>query len=284
MPAARSATGGGTITSDGGASVTERGVCWSTAHNPTISDSKTSDGMGTGTFTSSISGLNSVTTYYVRAYATNSAGIAYGNEITFTTLEITGTLTDIDGNVYQILSIGTQMWMQENLKTTKLNDGTVIPLIANASWGTLTTPGFGWYNNDPVTYKSTLGGYYNWYAINTGKLCPTGWHVPGNADWTTLFTFLGGPIVAGGKMKEAGTTHWLNPNTDATNSSGFTGLPGGYRFPGDGSYGGLSQIANWWTTTQPDPNMGFHKQLQWDTSVIGQAGGVENLGQKCQMC
>lgn len=274
-----SALAGGTVTSDGGSAVTNLGVCFNTSGNPTIADFNTNLGAGVTIFTDSLTNLTPNTTYYLRAYATNNVGTGYGNDISFTTLELSGTLTDIDGNIYQINSIGTQMWMKENLKTNKLNDGTLIPVVINGSWSTLTIPGLGWYNNDPGTYKDKYGGYYNWYTINTGKLCPLGWRVPNDADWATLFNFLGGLTVAGGKLKEAGLTNWKSPNTGATNESGFTGLPGGYRFPGDGSsFGGLSQIANWWTTSQADPNLGFHKQLQYDTPVVSQGGNVKNYG------
>lgn len=274
-----SALAGGTVTSEGGAEVTNRGVCFSTFHNPTIANFKTSLGAGAATFVSSLTGLTPGITYYLRAYATNSAGTGYGNEVTFPTLEITGTVTDVDGNVYPTLAIGTQMWMKENLKTSKLNDGTPIPLVTDNTWGTLTTSGFGWYNNDVTTYKDTYGGYYNFYTVSSGKLCPAGWRVPSDVDWTTLFSFLGGTSVAGGKLKETGTAHWDSPNTGATNDSGFTGLPGGYRFPNDGSsYGGLTQIANWWTSSQADPNLSFHKQLQYDTPTVSQGGNVKNYG------
>jgi uncharacterized protein (TIGR02145 family) len=271
-----SALAGGNVILDGGAAVTNRGVCFNTTGSPSTADFKTSLGAGAAIFISDLSGLTAGTTYYVRAYATNSAGTGYGNSISFVTVPTS--VSDADGNVYNIALIDTQVWMKENLKTTKLNDGTAIPNITDATWATVTTPAMGWYNNNEATYKDVYGGYYNFYTVSTGKLCPTGWRVPNDHDWTALFTFLGGTNAAGGKMKEAGLTHWNSPNTGATNSSGFSGLPGGYRFPGDGSYGGLTQIANWWTTTQQDPNMGFHKQLQWDTPVIGQAGGVKTWG------
>ncbi|MBI5010148.1 MAG: fibrobacter succinogenes major paralogous domain-containing protein, partial [Bacteroidia bacterium] len=137
-------------------------------------------------------------------------------------------VSDIDGNVYQTVTIGTQVWMKENLKTTKLNDGIALPnVIDNAAWAALTTTGYCWYNNDATTYKSTYGALYNWYAVNTGKLCPIGWHVPSDDEWTLLTTFRGGYSVAGGKLKETGTLHWTSPNTGATNETGFTALPGG---------------------------------------------------------
>jgi uncharacterized protein (TIGR02145 family) len=120
--------------------------------------------------------------------------------------------------------------MATNLKTTKYNDGTTIPLVTDgAAWVALSTPGYCWYNNDAATYKATYGALYNWYTVNTGKLCPTGWHVPTNAEWTTLTTYLGGESVAGGKLKESGTAHWDSPNTGATNETGFSALPGGLR-------------------------------------------------------
>ena len=139
------------------------------------------------------------------------------------------TVTDIDGNVYKTITIGAQVWMKENLKVTKLNDGTAIELVINDDdWGISTSPGYCWYDND-VNNKNLYGGLYNGYCVITGKLCPTGWHVPTDSEWTELSDYLGGDDVAGGKMKETGTTHWLSPNTDANNESGFTGLPGGYR-------------------------------------------------------
>jgi uncharacterized protein (TIGR02145 family) len=249
--ASTTATSGGNITSDGGASVTARGVCWSTSLNPTTAlITKTTNGTGTGSFTSSLTGLTANTTYYVRAYATNSVGTAYGTQVSFTTQQVSGsTVTDIDGNVYNTVTIGTQVWMKENLKTIKYNDGTAIPLVTGtAAWAALSTPGYCWYNNDAATYKATYGALYNWYTVNTGKLCPTGWHVHTDAEWT-LTTYLGGESVAGGKLKETGTTHWLSPNTGATNESGFTALPGGYR-DYNGTFEYIGYGGYWWSSTE----------------------------------
>jgi len=236
---------GGNISSDGGATITARGVCWSISANPTTAlTTKTSDGAGTGAFTSSLTGLTANTTYYFRAYATNSVGTAYGNQLSFTT---TNTVTDIEGNIYNTITIGTQTWMKENLKTTKYNDGTPIPLVTdNIAWAALTTPSYCWYNNDATTYKNTYGALYNWYTVNTGKLCPTGWHVPTDAEWTTL---LGGENVPGGRLKEIGTTHWSSPNAGATNETGFTALPGGAR-NFDGSYYDVGKLGTWWSSTE----------------------------------
>jgi uncharacterized protein (TIGR02145 family) len=257
------AVSGGNITADGGGSVTARGVCWGTTANPTTSNNKTTDGSGTGSFTSNITGLIANTTYYVRAYATNSVGAAYGNEISFTSQQ----LKDADGNVYTSITIGTQTWMVENLKTTKFNDNTAIPLVTdNAAWNNLTTPGYCWQNND-IANKTTYGALYNFYAVNTGKLCPTGWHVPSDAEWTTLTTYLGGYTVAGGKLKETGTTHWLSPNTGATNESGFTALPGGsrnytYAFYAFGHFG------FWWTSSESMTIDARDRYLRYDSNEI----------------
>jgi uncharacterized protein (TIGR02145 family) len=157
---------------------------------------------------------------------------------------------DIEGNAYKAVKIGDQVWMAENLKTKKFNDGIDIQNVTvNTDWGVLTTGAFCWYNNDAASYQNLYGALYNWHAVNTGKLCPQGWHVPSNAEWTTLTTFLGGESVAGGKLKEAGTAHWTTPNTGATNESGFSGLPGGARYY-DGSFGGTGEIGFWWSYTE----------------------------------
>jgi uncharacterized protein (TIGR02145 family) len=159
------------------------------------------------------------------------------------------TLKDIEGNVYKTVKIGNQEWMAENLKTTKYNDGSAIPLVAeNEVWGALTTPGYCWYNNDEATYKNTYGALYNWYTVNSGNLCPTGWHVPSDADWITLTDFL--RRKEGAKLKETGTTHWFSPNTDATNETGFTALPGGDRGPEDGKFDLVGYRGFWWSATE----------------------------------
>lgn len=157
------------------------------------------------------------------------------------------TVSDADGNVYNTVVIGTQEWINENLHTTKLNDGTPIPLVSdNTEWVNLTTPGYCWYNN-LASNDTSYGALYNWYTVNTNKLCPTGWAVPTDAEWTTLVDYLGGSTVAGDKLKEAGTAHWaINPT--ATNESGFTALPGGQR----GAYGVFDvqrYCATFWSST-----------------------------------
>ena len=157
-------------------------------------------------------------------------------------------LTDADGNVYSTVVIGDQVWMGENLKTTKYNDNTDIPLVTdNTEWGDLASPAYSWYNNDEETYKNPYGAYYTWFAVNTGKLCPEGWHVPTMDEWSALIHYLGGSPVAGGKLKETGTENWNSPNTDATNEFGFTGVPSGQR---PNVFSGLGENARWWSNTE----------------------------------
>ncbi|MCK9639352.1 MAG: hypothetical protein M0R39_05525 [Prolixibacteraceae bacterium] len=262
---ATTAVSGGNITTDGGAVVTARGVCWSTSSNPTTANPKTTDGTGTGSFTSSILGLSSNTTYYARAYAINSAGTSYGNQVSFVTTNtiVNGTVSDVDGNTYSTVTIGTQVWMASNLKTTKYNDGTAIPLVTdNSAWANLSAPGYCWYNNDAATNKSTYGALYNWYTVNTDKLCPTGWHVPTDAEWTVLTTYLGGESVAGGKLKETGISHWNAPNTGATNESGFTAVPGSYRY--FGTFINFGIFGYWWSSTEVSSTEAMYRLMRYD--------------------
>jgi uncharacterized protein (TIGR02145 family) len=203
----------------------------------------------TSTFQNPSHSYLNVGNYTVTLTATNSYGSDSETKTNYITVsENTGsTVTDIDGNIYNTITIGTQIWMKENLKTTKYNDETAIPIeTGNSAWSALSTPAYCWYNNDEATNKNTYGALYNNFAVGTNKLCPTGWHVPTNDDWTTLTTFLGGVNLAGGKMKEAGTIHWSNPNTGADNTSGFTALPGGYRFWGLGTFSNIGNSGNWW--------------------------------------
>ncbi len=270
------ALSGGNVTTDGGASVITHGVCWSLTSNPTITDLKTTDGSGTGNYVSVLAGLTPITTYYVRAYATNRKGTAYGEQVNFTTDP--ATITDIDGNIYNVLRIGTQIWMGKNLNTTKYNDGTFIPgITANTTWSSLNTGAYCWYNNDPSTYRNTYGALYNWYTVNTGILCPRGWHVPSNAEWTTLTDYLGGTNVAGGKLKEAGIAHWNSPNAGATNESGFTSLPGGQRL-NDGTFLYIALWGSWWSSTEFSGADGYLEAMGYNIQVASLSGNWKKYG------
>ena len=233
---------GGEVTSDGGASIT-RGICWSTSENPTTADSKTADGEGVGIFTSNLTGLTASTTYYVRAYATNIAGTAYSDVMMVRTMQ--GTVTDIDGNSYKTVIIGTQEWMAENLKVTHYRNGDPITNITdNTQWVNNRTQG-AWcsYNNDAAN-KTTYGLLYNFYAIADSRgICPTGWHVPSDSEWNTLIEYLGGADIAGYKLKKVGE------NIDSDNSSGFNALLGGRKFYYDGQFLHLKGEDAWWSST-----------------------------------
>jgi len=257
-----SGNSGGTIVSNGGATITAKGVCWSTSPNPTIAlTTKTNDGSDSSNFSSTISGLSPVTTYYIRAYATNSVGTAYGQELTFTTLPLS------NGN------IGTQIWSVINLDVTTYRDGTPIPQVTDpAQWANLTTGAWCYYNNDPAN-GTTYGKLYNWYAVagvhdndpNTPNkiLAPTGWHIPTDSEWTTLTTFLGGMSIAGGKMKSTGTSLWQSPNTGATNESGFTSLPAGGRNI-NGPVQGISLDSFFWSASEINSTNSFFHYLNYD--------------------
>ena len=256
-----SAISGGDITDDGGENITARGITWSITPDWNIynDDEKIyGNGPGSGPFVSYMSNLNPGTTYYVKAYAVNAEGMAFGSTLSFTTpaknqIPSDDSVSDIDGNFYKTIQIGTQIWMAENLKTTRYADGSAIPYMTNdAEWSRLNYGSYDWYDSDASSYKEPYGALYNWYAASDSRnVCPTGWHVPSSSELTTLIAFLGGPDIAGGKVKEAGNGHWSFPNTGADNSSGFTGLPAGVR-RADGLFVNLNLIAVWWTTSISD--------------------------------
>jgi uncharacterized protein (TIGR02145 family) len=363
-----SATSGGNITNNGGTPVTQRGIVWSTSPNPTTANYSTADSSLSVSYSSNLTGLTNNTTYYVRAYATNSAGTSYGNELSFTTasifigsistlncssanhygnlisntassgvssvivynggnggphngqvvnsLGVTGltatlapgtfaidydsltytitgtpsssgiatfslniggqtcTLTRIinsgivtnpgpgvtfDGYSYPSIVLGNgQEWMAENLRTTVYSNGDSIPNVTDDSeWSSLTTGAWAHYNND-ILYENPYGKWYNWFTITDPRnVCPTGWHVPTDSEWSALINYLdpnsngGNDNTAGGKMKSIGTQFWWSPNTAATNESGFSGYPSGNR-TNAGYCGGIGTESYWWSSS-PDP-------------------------------
>jgi uncharacterized protein (TIGR02145 family) len=268
------ARSGGNVTSSGNATITARGVVWSTSPNPTIAlTTKTNNGTGTGAFTSNINGLTPGTTYYVRAYATNSVGTAYGNQVSFTTTQTPAVDTSISS-----VTIGTQIWSKKNLDVARYRNGDPIPNVTDSTqWANLTTGAWCWYNNDSATYAATYGRLYNWYAVNDSRgLVPQGWHVPTDGEWTILTNYLGGEFVAGGKMKS--TTGWVSPNTGATNSSGFTGLP----MSGRNSFGrfvntGTGYNGIWWSAGEFDSTNAWFRLLRnYDTFVDRGYSGKSN--------
>jgi uncharacterized protein (TIGR02145 family) len=165
--------------------------------------------------------------------------------------------------------------MAENLKVTKYNDNATVDIpnvTGEAAWTGLTTPAYCWYNNNAAAYKATYGALYNWYTVdaasNGGKnVCPTGWHVPTDAEWTTLTNYLGGESIAGGKLKEIGTTYWTSPNTGATDETGFTAIPGGARNY-DGTFRNIGNYAGWWSAKEFGPSSAWSRSLYYnDTDV-----------------
>lgn len=244
------------LIADGNSPITAFGYCWSRINSsPTIDDvdhmvvyNNAKIGF---TYNSKLDKLNPYDTYYVRAFATNEAGkTAYGETKTFKTKP--GTFTDIDGNLYHTITIGDQVWMQENWKCQKMSKSSAIITIVsdNNVWKTTVSPALCWYSNDNTnTAKNTYGGLYNWYAITNQDFAPNGWHVPLFSEASKLATNLGGTDVAGGKLKDIKLTAnggtWVAPNTGATNESNFTGLAAGFRLD-DSSFNGLGIVTEYW--------------------------------------
>ena len=195
-------------------------------------------------------------------------------------------ITDSDGNSYKTVTIGTQQWMAENLKVSKYSDGTTIPNITDdTQWSNLTTGAWSYYNND-VTNNAKYGKLYNWYAVSktsngNKNVCPTGWHVPTDAEWTVLTDYLGGETVAGGKMKEVGTTSWNSPNspnTDATNTSLFTGLPGGYRNVNGNFNYSIGFFGSWWSSTEDNTDNASNRYLSYANGIAYSLSNLKKDG------
>ncbi len=265
------ASSGGNITNDGGAPVSARGVVWSTSQNPTIElITKTNDGTGTGSYTSFMTGLVPNSTFYIRAYATNSVGTAYGTQVILNTPIVDTTITSV--------TIGLQIWSNKNLSVARYRNGDPIPQVTNPTqWASLTTGAWCWYNNDSAAYAAIYGRLYNWYAVNDPRgLAPQGWRIPTDGDWNRLVKFIDPASdtscqfctqssTAGGAMKSV--SGWNAPNTGATNSSGFTGLPGGYR----GSSAAFSSVGvggAWWSAGEFDATRTWYRYLSGNNANV----------------
>lgn len=286
---------GGTVTSDGGATVTTRGICWGTDATPDTADTKQAAGSSTGSFTATISGLTAGTPYYVRAYAVNSAGVGYGTARSFTTTggATTGTVTDIDGNVYPTVRIGTQWWMAENLRVRHYSDGDTIPQITDeGTWAALGTGACCEFQNNSANVAD-YGLLYNWFAAADARnIAPAGWHVPSDSEWKALEIYLGmnadyadslnwRGTTEGGKLKETDTLHWSWPNIGATNSSGFTARGSSFRgYDGEfDSY--LKGTAYFWSATRfvsYDTASAYGRHLQVTSTQINRGGHVKQDG------
>ena len=298
---ATTATSGGNITDDGGFGITARGVCYSTTINPNIADAKTVDGTGIGNYVSELTGLTVNTTYFVRAYATNSIGTEYGDEIDL----FTG-CKDYDGNIYNTVKIGNQVWMAENLKSTKYADGVEIPYITdNTAWTNLhdnnTDDAYCFYNNDAslgygalYTYAAAVNGMpYN--GINSVQgVCPTGWHLPSDAEWTEFENYLIANghnydgTTSGNKIGKslASTSGWeisgkvgdVGNNQSSNNSTSFSALPGGYRGSYDGSFDSVGIYGVWWSSTESNSSSAYYRYLSYSNAYVYRSSNDKSGG------
>src|SRR5574344_138629 len=266
-----SAKCGWNVTDDGNCKILQRGVCWSTTPNPTTEDAHSIDYGGKGRVKCVIKELIEGTTYYVRAYVVNVQGTSYGEQRVLKTeslFSVKESFTDSrDGNVYSVIILGWQTWMAENLR--------YLPSVS--------APNTGSYGSDPYYYVygyngtnvekaketdnySTYGVLYNWAAANIA--CPSGWHLPSYNEWYDLEQYLGGENVAGGKMKEKWTSHWNSPNTGATNSSGFSALPAGYRYWNGGDFYGINTNTYFWSASYNDSYNAINFSLDDNSSSL----------------
>ncbi|HOS57303.1 MAG TPA: FISUMP domain-containing protein [Bacteroidales bacterium] len=288
------AISGGNVTSDGNSPVTARGICWNTSPNPTLADNVTNNGSGLGSFTSNISGLTPSTTYYVRAYATNSVGTAYGNAISFTTsAPPCNPVTDIDGNTYLVLQLGSQCWMRENLRVTRYANGTNITLSATPS----TNTAYRMNPNNNASNVSTYGYLYNWAAVMNGAsssdsnpsgvqgICPDGWHLPSKREWEQLKNYLvsqssyhcnfnneylGKSLASTTGWNSSSTTCAVGNNPSSNNSTGFSAPPAGSFY--DFGYPHVGNYSFFWLTTQhqnPQQSYVFHVRYDSPNATTG---------------
>jgi len=293
------ATSGGTIVSDGGETITDQGICWSSNPEPTIHNNKTSQLLGITTFVDSIIDLTAANTYYVRAYATNSNGTGYGKALQITTLPDTSmprpllnlnlsydSITDIDGNKYHTITVGTQTWMAENLYISKYRNGDIIPNETNNSkWKALTTGAQCTYNNNvELNSIAKFGRLYNYYAVSDArKIAPNGWHIASETDWSTLIDYLANNLGISTSVAQAmaAKTDWTESSVTGTigcidfdiyesvnNSSGLCALAAGIR----GDYGEFNYVANycgWWTSNQSDNENAWFRSLSYYGKNVG---------------
>lgn len=296
------AVSGGNVIQDWGLAVTERGICWSTSQNPSVSDNHTVDGSGLGSFVSTMTELALNTVYYVRAYATNALGTAYGAQQSFSTLRNDSypcigmeTLTDYDGNVYNTVQLGSQCWMKENLRTTHYANGTSIAMANNTS----TITPYRYCPGNDISYVNSYGYLYNWAAVMNGSssgsestsgiqgLCPTGWHVPSEAEWTILTTYVQSQsqyLCSGSIAKAlASTTDWdfvqylcaVGNNRTTNNATNFSAIPAGSNMS---DFYGIGKFAQFWTATQNTESSAYTRRLYYSLDSVDELSASKYIG------
>lgn len=278
-----SVTAGGNIISDGGSAILQRGFCWSENPEPTLADSFIDVGTGIGEFASLIEGLVGFTTYYLRAFAVNDAGVAYGNEVNFTTT--TGIVSNpgpgvfFNGHNYASVVLGNgQEWMAENLRTTSYANGDPISNVSDGQdWQILNTGAWVHYENNS-SFENPYGKLYNWHTANDPRnVCPTGWHVPSKTEVEELVEYLGGGAIAGGMLKSTGTDYWEDPNAGASNESGFSALPGGSCLP-NGTFTEITEFGVWWTSTEDSFNNSWFFNANYFNAGVSVVPNDKNFG------
>jgi len=280
---------GGEVTNDGNSEVTERGIVYGTSHNPTIDDTKIEMGSGLGVFNATVGSLNKGKTYYVRTYAINSIGTTYGGEVSFNTTVLTGTFTDSrDGRVYKWVEIGTQIWMAENLA--------YLPSVSPSSGSSYSDLYYYIYGYEGTsvteakvtTNYNTYGALYNWTAAmnraasssaspsGVQGVCPSDWHLPSDDEWKELEITLGMTQAQSNATNGRGTDQgkqmkaisgWKN-NGNGTNSSGFSGLPGGYRTSSTGDFTSIGYYGEWWSATERVSDGSMTRFLGYDFNLV----------------
>lgn len=188
------------------------------------------------------------------------------------------TIFDMDGNAYRTVGIGSQIWMGENLRTEKLNDGTLIQeVVSDSIWDFNPQPAFCWYNNDSIYNKNIYGALYNYYSVNSGLLCPVGWHVPRDSEWAILARYLGGPEKAGGKLKDYYSSYWKDPNNCYLNDFNFLALPGGNRSSYLGRFRNLGYEGQWWTSSTKNDFIAYSRIIYYNnTNIVRHESGNGN--------